>query len=169
MFPPLEMLLVHRPLADNCQQPQPSPQKLSMQLRALLPVLGSRLRHRPGPVLALIASGALLAGAAPSAGNVSVTVTGLRSAKGQILACLTARPDAFPNCGKDPRARKLIVPANGTLWLDFGQVPHGAYAIALVHDENGNGQLDKRLIIPREGFGFSRESDRQSTRLNSSH
>jgi len=39
--------------------------------------------------------------------------------------------------------------------LDFGPVPEGRYAIALIHDENGNGRLDKRLMIPREGFGFS--------------
>ncbi|MCJ2180688.1 DUF2141 domain-containing protein [Novosphingobium album (ex Hu et al. 2023)] len=96
--------------------------------------------------------------AAPVGGDVSVTVTGLRSAKGQILACLTARPETFPNCDKDPHARKLIVPASGAQHLDFGPVPRGEYAIALVHDENGNGKLDKRLIIPREGFGFSRDA-----------
>lgn len=32
----------------------------------------------------------------------------------------------------------------------------GRYAVALVHDENGNGQLDKLLFVPKEGFGFSR-------------
>ena len=42
--------------------------------------------------------------------------------------------------------------------LDFGEVPSGTYAIALIHDENGNGKLDKRLIMPAEGFGFSRNA-----------
>lgn len=115
------------------------------------------MRHRPGAVLALSAW-ALLAAAAPATNDVSVSVTGLRSAKGQILACLTARPDTFPNCDKDPKARKLIVPASGAAQLDFGPLPRGEYAIALVHDENGNGKLDKRLFIPREGFGFSRDA-----------
>lgn len=32
----------------------------------------------------------------------------------------------------------------------------GDYAVAAIHDENGNGRLDKRLVILREGFGFSR-------------
>lgn len=32
----------------------------------------------------------------------------------------------------------------------------GTYAIAIVHDENGNNRLDKMLLLPREGFGFSR-------------
>ena len=32
----------------------------------------------------------------------------------------------------------------------------GTYAIAVVHDENGNNKLDKAIFLPKEGFGFSR-------------
>jgi len=35
-------------------------------------------------------------------------------------------------------------------------VPPGDYAVSVIHDENGDGQLNKMLGIPREGFGFSR-------------
>jgi uncharacterized protein (DUF2141 family) len=93
-----------------------------------------------------------------SPGEVRATVTGLRSANGQVLACLTQSPTRFPNCARDPDARRLIVPAGTRVDLDFGAVPAGTYAIALVHDENGNGKLDKRLIMPAEGFGFSRDA-----------
>lgn len=34
----------------------------------------------------------------------------------------------------------------------------GDYALALVHDENGNGRMDTFLGMPREGFGFSRDA-----------
>jgi len=115
-----------------------------------------RSRLVAGLTLALAAPA--LVGAAPPPGGVSATVTGLRSGKGQVLACLTARPSAFPDCEGDPSARSLIVSASKTLTLDFGPVPAGRYAIALIHDENGNGKLDKRLIVPREGFGFSRNA-----------
>jgi uncharacterized protein (DUF2141 family) len=90
--------------------------------------------------------------------DVSADVTGLRSAKGQVMACLTTRADAFPDCAKDPAARKLTVPATSAHRLDFGMVPDGDYAISLIHDENGNGKLDTRLMMPREGFGFSRDA-----------
>ncbi|GAB7552299.1 DUF2141 domain-containing protein [Novosphingobium resinovorum] len=101
----------------------------------------------------------MLAGAtAPQNTDVSVSVTDMRSAKGQVLACLTTRPDAFPDCEKDPQARKLTVPAASDLHLDFGAVPQGRYAVSLIHDENGNGKLDTRLMIPREGYGFSRDA-----------
>lgn len=98
-------------------------------------------------------------GAAPQPGDVRAAVTGLRSAKGQVLACLTARPETFPDCDKDPAAKSAkITPAASTVELNFGEVPPGRYAISLFHDENGNGRLDKRLMIPREGYGFSRDA-----------
>jgi uncharacterized protein (DUF2141 family) len=90
--------------------------------------------------------------------SVQVTVTELRSAKGQVLACLTTRADAFPDCDKDPLARKLTVPAASEVHLDFGTVPAGRYAVSVIHDENANGKLDTRLGIPREGYGFSRDA-----------
>ena len=38
----------------------------------------------------------------------------------------------------------------------FDAVPTGGYAIAVIHDENGNARLDTFAGIPREGIGFSR-------------
>jgi len=117
------------------------------------------VRHRSRAVGALIAVAIapVLIGAVRPNTDVSATVTGLRSAKGEIMACLTMRPDKFPDCQNDPNARRLIVPATNRT-LDFGTVAQGRYAIALIHDENGNGKLDKRLMIPREGFGFSQDA-----------
>lgn len=114
------------------------------------------MRYRSRAFAALILASAVpaITGATLPGTDVVATVTGLRSTHGQILACLTARPASFPNCDTDPAARRLTVPA-ATSVLDFGPVPEGRYAIALIHDENGNGRLDKRLMIPREGFGFS--------------
>lgn len=108
--------------------------------------------------LALLAPSLVGATTMPASGEVSATVTGLRSTKGQVLACLTQSPSRFPNCDRDPQARRLIVPAEARLELRFGSLAPGSYAIALIHDENGNGKLDKRLIVPAEGFGFSRNA-----------
>ena len=118
------------------------------------------MQNRSRPIRGLIAAISLLSlpGATLPGAQVSATVTGLRSGEGQVLACLTSMPSAFPKCEKDPDARSLIAPAAATVTLEFGSVPSGSYAIALVHDENANGKLDKRLIVPREGFGFSRDA-----------
>lgn len=116
-----------------------------------------RNRSRAFGALIVVATLPALAGAVQPSTDVSASINGLRSTRGQILACLTMRPDAFPNCQNDPAAKRLVVPATAPT-LDFGKVAEGRYAIALIHDENANGKLDKRLMIPREGFGFSHDA-----------
>ena len=69
--------------------------------------------------------------------------------------CLTANAKAFPDCGKDPASRKLALPANASLVARFEGVPPGTYAVALIHDENGNNRMDLALFLPKEGFGMS--------------
>ena len=100
-----------------------------------------------------------LIGAAPApTGEVTVALTGLRSAKGLIQACLTRDKGAFPDCRKDPDSRRLTLPASDAASIRFAALPAGRYAIALLHDENGNGRADMTLMVPREGFGFSRDA-----------
>jgi uncharacterized protein (DUF2141 family) len=119
------------------------------------------VRHRSRPLTALALSGfaALLVAADAPTADVRVTVTGLRSHKGLVQACLTDDPRSFPDCSADKTARTLTVPASGNVVLDFEGVEPGRYAIALLHDENGNGRADMALaMIPKEGFGFSRDA-----------
>ena len=118
------------------------------------------MRHRSRLVLALgcLTALPLLAGAGDAAG-VSVEVTGLRSAEGVVRACMTSHPDRFPRCRGDADAYALVVPAGRTVTLEFAGVRPGRYAIALLHDENGNGKADRALsLMPREGYGFSRDA-----------
>ena len=89
---------------------------------------------------------------------MDVSVTNLRNAKGTVWACMTDEPQAFPGCEKDTASYRASAPANGTITFRFDDVQPGTYAIALLHYENGNGKVDKTLIIPREGFGFSRDA-----------
>lgn len=95
-----------------------------------------------------------LIGATPLAA-LDVAVENMRSARGLIRVCLTADPDNFPNCIDDRDAMKRTIPA-GQHALHFGALPRGDYAVAVIHDENGNAKLDTFMGIPKEGFGFSR-------------
>lgn len=116
------------------------------------------MRHGSRPLLALTLALPLLGAGSPALTEVSVVVTGLRNAKGQVLACLTAQPKGFPDCRKDPAAKQAIVPAATTVRIDFGPVPAGRYAISLIHDENANRKLDLAVMVPKEGYGFSRDA-----------
>ena len=95
-----------------------------------------------------------LIAATPVAG-LEVDVDGLRSGAGVLRLCLTAQPKAFPSCTGDPRAVTRSVPA-GTHAIRFDGLPTGDWAVAVIHDANGNARLDTMMGIPREGFGFSR-------------
>ena len=104
---------------------------------------------------------ASLTGAAPvtQPQGLSMAVEGLRSTKGQLLVCVTRTPAYFPDCSHDPDKRHFAVAAQGAARgsaVSLGALAPGAYAIAIVHDENGNGKLDTFAGIPREGVGFSR-------------
>ncbi len=88
--------------------------------------------------------------------SLDVSITGKRSTKGNMLVCLTANPKAFPDCSKDPKALNAKVTANGSGNVHFDGLAPGAYAISMIHDENGNGKMDMRVFLPKEGFGFSR-------------
>jgi uncharacterized protein (DUF2141 family) len=103
---------------------------------------------------ALLPAAALVLGAAPIA-RLDVAVSQMRSAKGLLRVCLTADPDNFPACVDDADAITRSVPANAHS-LRFDGLPHGQYAVAVIHDENSNSKLDTFAGIPREGFGFSR-------------
>lgn len=97
----------------------------------------------------------LLIGAS-AGGNLDLRIEQLRSARGLVRVCLTRDPASFPNCQEDPKALKLSVPAGSGGRASFAYVEPGTYALALLHDENGNGRLDTLMKLPREGFGFSR-------------
>lgn len=96
----------------------------------------------------------LLAGNAPSS-DLEVSMESLRNGRGELHLCLTREPAHFPNCRSDPKAVSRTVPATVSV-VRFRSLAPGAYALSILHDENGNNKLDTTLGIPREGFGFSR-------------
>ncbi|MEM1133796.1 MAG: DUF2141 domain-containing protein [Pseudomonadota bacterium] len=102
----------------------------------------------------LLAATPVLGGAAPMC-DLHIDIDNLRSTKGLVQLCLTAEQKHFPDCDDDPNARRLTVKAIDRAAV-FSNLPAGDYAIAIVHDENGNSRLDKFAGIPREGIGFSR-------------
>ncbi len=98
----------------------------------------------------------LLIVAASAPPTVEVSVTGLRSTKGQILVCLTTNPKAFPDCSKDKGSVRMAVKAADAGDFAVHAPAAGTYAIAVVHDENSNNKMDVAIFVPKEGFGFSR-------------
>lgn len=108
--------------------------------------------------LGLAAVSAALAAPA-AAGEVVITITDLRSTEGVVRACMTTQEKIFPKCRKDPASHRTVVKAGKSVTIRFTDVEPGAYAIALLHDENNDGKANRALgMMPKEGYGFSRDA-----------
>jgi uncharacterized protein (DUF2141 family) len=92
----------------------------------------------------------------PSATWVNVTVEGLRNGKG-ILAMSPYPDDPSRFLKPNSSLQTGRVPAKAGVLQTCIFVPApGAYGLAIYHDENANGKVDRNgLGIPKEGFGFS--------------
>ena len=114
------------------------------------------LRKLARPLLAAASFVVLQGNGAGS--TIEVNLTNLRNERGVVHLCLTRSRQFFPDCAKDPAAAKATVRAS-VHEVRLPAAEPGTYALAVIHDENQNGRLDKVLGIPKEGFGFSRNPE----------
>ncbi len=97
------------------------------------------------------------ASGAPGAGaTIEVVVADLRNAAGSLGCQLFAGADGFP-ADRARAVQAMLAPiAGGKALCRFAPVPAGSYAVAIVHDENGNAELDRNFFgVPTEGYGVS--------------
>ena len=92
--------------------------------------------------------------------TITVDVRNLRNQDGAVLGLLFDSKAGFPGDPSKARAKaRTSALANGAATLSFPDVPAGTYAIAVIHDENGNNELDTNFIgMPKEGVGASNEA-----------
>lgn len=110
-------------------------------------------------MLLAVGAGTLPAQAPPPTGTITVQVTGLRAEQGgTLLVQLYDRPSAWLLPDSARALQQLPVSAD-SLTIRFDSLPYDtAYAIAVIHDRNGNGKLDMRWFPfpkPKEGAGVS--------------
>lgn len=97
--------------------------------------------------------------AAPANGQplcmLKIHVTGFRNAKGRAGGTVFASPQGWPEDTSKALVHGGFRIENGQATEVF-QLPAGKYAVAVIHDENGNHKLDRNFLgIPKEGFGFA--------------
>jgi len=93
----------------------------------------------------------------PTPGDITVVITNLRSADGEILISLYDKAEGFPN-DRDAiiRTAAVVPDASGEITTVFKDLPHGEYAVAVLHDEdNSQGMTFGRFHLPKEGYCFS--------------
>ena len=116
------------------------------------------------PMVALWFAARLTAAPALTAGvaRVRVDAAGLRNTNGVVRVALFATAAGFPDAGLDARFTATVPVTGACVTARFPRVPHGIYAVAVLHDENWNGRMDRRFPgLPREGFVVSGTGERQ--------
>jgi len=92
---------------------------------------------------------------APSNFTLTINVTGFSNNTGKAYVAIYNSAKTFPAYGKQYKGRIVDI-KNQKVSLNFDDLPKGSYGVAVFHDENKNGKLDKNLVgYPTEAFGFS--------------
>jgi uncharacterized protein (DUF2141 family) len=103
----------------------------------------------------------LLIGSATQANVLRVDVTGIRNDDGVIYCQLFSGANGFPRKVSKTTAVVRAQIQDGSATCVFPNVSQGSYAVAVYHDENGNGRLDRGFMgIPKEGVGVSNDAQR---------
>ena len=87
---------------------------------------------------------------------LTVKVENLRNSKGVVQFALYNKDNSIPDedYKKYYRLEKAKI-VNGKSEITFKNLPKGKYAVNILHDENNNSKIDKGLLLPKEGIGFS--------------
>ena len=86
--------------------------------------------------------------------QVQIMVSGIEHSEGHILVAIFNSQDKFLK--EDYWSRLYPLDSGSHMNIKIDDLPEGEYAISVVHDENGNGELDTNFLgIPKEPFGFS--------------
>lgn len=103
----------------------------------------------------------MILGHEPESGStnyIKVTITNIQIDKGQIRLGLFKDEATFPVTGKQYKGYVFDV-KNKKASIEIHHIPHGKYAIGVLHDVNSNQIMDKNFMgYPLEPYGFSNDA-----------
>ena len=88
-------------------------------------------------------------------GYDSVTIEDIEDTQGRLMVAIVDSEQAF--AGEGEPVMSLILPAReGSVTFTSNALAPGEYAMRVMHDLNGNGEMDANMVgIPKEPWGFS--------------
>lgn len=87
-------------------------------------------------------------------GKIRVVITGFDSDEGKAAIALSNSAETFLT--RNVVKGVTVAITGGQAEYVFEDLPFGTYAVAVYHDENDNGEMDKNFLgIPTEDYGFS--------------
>lgn len=88
--------------------------------------------------------------------SLTINVDSLRNSKGIVQFGLYNTEGSIPD-EKFTKYYKLSKAkiANNSSTIAFNNIPIGKYAVSILHDENNDGKINRGIVLPKEGIGFS--------------
>ena len=92
-----------------------------------------------------------------TANELVVKVSNIQNNDGRIGCTLFSKEDGFPSKGEKADKRVWVQHKSNEATCKFPNVKPGDYAVAVMHDEDKNGELNTSLLgRPQEGWGVSK-------------
>lgn len=105
--------------------------------------------------LLLVVAGLTVNATSHAGQSLDVVLAGVQHDRGQLRVGLYVEAKAFRKEAQALRVKTAAARA-GELVLRFDELAPGRYAIMAYHDEDGNGELNRRFgMFPTEGYGLS--------------
>jgi uncharacterized protein (DUF2141 family) len=89
--------------------------------------------------------------ASPETASVHVIAENIETDGGEIWLALCDTSLSVEGCPY----KKSVTATIGFVEVTFDDIPPGAYAVVGYHDDNGNGEFDSLLGVPREPYALS--------------
>ena len=89
--------------------------------------------------------------------TLSIEVMNFRSTNGQLILVLYNEVDEFTDASLTKFYQKQIVEIDSKeiVMVNFENLQPGQYALKVLHDENGDGKMNRLFFKPKEGLGVS--------------
>lgn len=131
-------------LADNCLRSRPNAKVKCLAWFAALLVMAV-----PGLVCAQTACP-----------GIHVKILNIKNSTGTVACALFESAEGFPKDFLRMSTNVMVIKIRkDQARCDFEDIPPGTYAMAVIHDENMNGELDANWLgVPTEGYGFSKDA-----------
>jgi uncharacterized protein (DUF2141 family) len=90
-------------------------------------------------------------------GSITIHIKTFRNTRGTANIALYNSSKTFMK--KEVFAGAIVNPVTALVKFTFDSIPPGNYAVAVIHDENGDGILNTNdMGIPSEGYAFSNDA-----------
>jgi uncharacterized protein (DUF2141 family) len=95
----------------------------------------------------------------PGTAELGIEVRDIEHREGRIRIAIFATPEGFPDQPEEAeRVNTMEIEGDSLRW-EVKDLPTGLWAIAVLHDENGDGEMQTDWLgRPSEGWGVSRDA-----------